>query len=160
MWCPYCVEKTTHITMGPGGLINRKTAFLCKGCHQRTYRCSRKRCTDGMALHARKKCLRCTLSASSSSSSLSFEALLLKKERIYSEQSGRSAILRNLSRQSYNRERKKATDEGYLRPFLLLVSMEPQMRVLTAATLGIDLIRRPCFGDPHAEVLLFIYHLF
>jgi hypothetical protein len=40
----------------------------------------------------------------------------------------------------------------------LLVSMDPPMRVLTAASLSIDLIRRPAFGDPHAEAWLIIDH--
>ena len=156
-WCPYCVSQTTHIIMGPGGLLNRKTAFLCRGCHQRTYRCDKK-CEDSMAKHAKKKCLRCFLEKrimDKKPDTPTFDELLQKKEKIYIANSSREVIRANLARNSFNKEKRKATKEGYLRPFLLLVSMEPQMRVLTAATLGIDIIRRDCFGDPHAEVCFF-----
>ena len=85
-----------------------------------------------------------------------FDEILERKAEIYKRYSSQREIDAELRRDS--EYRLNATKAGYLRPFLLLISMEPQMRVLTAASLSIDIIRRPVFGDPHAEAWMIIDH--
>eukprot|EP00241_Pyramimonas_parkeae_P005709 CAMPEP_0114262274 /NCGR_PEP_ID=MMETSP0058-20121206/21691_1 /TAXON_ID=36894 /ORGANISM="Pyramimonas parkeae, CCMP726" /LENGTH=410 /DNA_ID=CAMNT_0001378081 /DNA_START=46 /DNA_END=1276 /DNA_ORIENTATION=+ len=50
----------------------------------------------------------------------------------------------------------QAYASGHIRPFLLLVSMHPTLRVQLALTMGINLVRDKAFGDPHAEAWVVI----
>ena len=47
--------------------------------------------------------------------------------------------------------KRRALELGVIRPFLLLVSMDPQTRLQWAQTLGIDIISKNYYGDSHQE---------
>jgi hypothetical protein len=47
--------------------------------------------------------------------------------------------------------RKKATEAGLIRPFLILLSMDVRQRLKVAASLQMYFPEMDCFGDPHAE---------
>jgi len=52
----------------------------------------------------------------------------------------------------------RAHSKGVIRPFLLLVAMGPRMRNQISNMLGYTLIKKPFFGDSHAEALDIIEH--
>lgn len=47
--------------------------------------------------------------------------------------------------------KQRAADAGFLRPFLLLASMHPQVRIVIARQLGIDIAAPIWYGDPQRE---------
>ena len=61
----------------------------------------------------------------------------------------RPLIIHELSRDS--EEKKKAYKLGLIRPFLFLVSMEPDLRLQWAQSLGIDLVKKIYLGNSHRE---------
>jgi hypothetical protein len=54
--------------------------------------------------------------------------------------------------------RARAQSAGLIRPFMLLVSMHPQMRAATAYKLDIPLQMKVGYGDPHAEAEIILFH--
>ena len=65
-------------------------------------------------------------------------------------------IKRNLQVQSVWKER--ALESGYIRPFLILVSMHPRQRFAFARLLKIDYSNHLWFGEPHRESWEIISH--
>lgn len=65
-----------------------------------------------------------------------------------------SRCIAEMKRES--KAKSQALKDGYIRAFLLLVGMHPATRVFWAASLDIDLITRPFFGDSHAEAAYII----
>eukprot|EP01101_Sappina_pedata_P012899 TRINITY_DN9245_c0_g1_i1.p1 TRINITY_DN9245_c0_g1~~TRINITY_DN9245_c0_g1_i1.p1 ORF type:complete len:804 (+),score=248.47 TRINITY_DN9245_c0_g1_i1:38-2413(+) len=47
--------------------------------------------------------------------------------------------------------RQKAEKSGMIRPFLLLVSMHPHRRIFWSKAIGIDVMNKRCFPNPHKE---------
>ena len=51
----------------------------------------------------------------------------------------------------------EAYSKGLIRPFLLLVSMDPELRIQTGTALGINLIRKTYLGDSHHEAFHLLF---
>lgn len=65
-----------------------------------------------------------------------------------------SRAIKELARDSEFKQ--MAYEQGMIRPFLLLASMHPKRRAIWAKTLDLDLLRKPFFGDSHAEAWFII----
>jgi len=68
---------------------------------------------------------------------------------IFATECTKEHIVAELKRDS--RWRRRAVEQGMLRPFLLLVSMSPSVRLQVASLLGWAYVTEPYFGDPHEE---------
>jgi Protein kinase domain len=60
-----------------------------------------------------------------------------------------SQVLEELAKPS--RWKDRAMELGYIRPFLMLVSMHPLVRLTVANSLGVDIISKIWYGDAHHE---------
>ena len=154
-WCPWCVKKSDHtVKTHYKSKTNDidKDMFQCTECSMDTKRCSQ--CSSSMALGFLKIKSRCT-ACDSSLGDKYWENIKAK----FDEQCDNYSLEKATSKMNENSEyREKALNAGLLRPFVLLVSMHPQMRSATAFKLEIPLLTEKVLGNPHAEADLILFH--
>ena len=138
-WCSWCVEQGSHDhhQWKAGG----RTVYKCRNCSRFLVRCSR--CDVGLTKRTKiwkdLECLSCVMG-------VLWSTLKEKKDAYYKGEYNVRELLEKMSP-----ERRKARKEGLERPFLLLVSMRPEMRVNMAAMLDLTIVTQSFFGDPHVE---------
>eukprot|EP00002_Diphylleia_rotans_P037287 TRINITY_DN8314_c0_g1_i1.p1 TRINITY_DN8314_c0_g1~~TRINITY_DN8314_c0_g1_i1.p1 ORF type:complete len:478 (-),score=69.27 TRINITY_DN8314_c0_g1_i1:346-1779(-) len=143
-WCSWCFEQTNHV-LEKSNLVQRDT-YKCDACQSITVTCSEVHCED-MARSGvgwfDSTCAYCEGKVQS------WKTLQQIKNKFVTQYRNPERVMAEMSRSSAFR--KKAAAAGLLRPFLLLVGMNPSLRCQLAACLGWTLLVDPCVGDPHAE---------
>ena len=145
-WCSWCFEQRVEQTNVLG-----RHVYRCEACNSRTVPCTR---CDGDA-HGRtstfwndKCCARCDFLGSARVAE--WNEMLARKTRVFAAWD-ESKMSDELVRDSDLR--RKALRLGLIRPFLLLVTMPPQIRAQVATSLSMSYIPLPFFGDAHEEAL-------
>eukprot|EP01103_Thecamoeba_quadrilineata_P018339 TRINITY_DN692_c0_g1_i1.p1 TRINITY_DN692_c0_g1~~TRINITY_DN692_c0_g1_i1.p1 ORF type:complete len:738 (-),score=94.72 TRINITY_DN692_c0_g1_i1:103-2190(-) len=152
-WCSICFEYGNHSLLekkigNQFGLI--RDEYMCNTCSCITARCSEVTCHNmvrGCITH--RKCQKC------SDSKWDWECISARKA-IFVLPCDVDTIRANLIRESP--EKQIALTKGMIRPFLYLVSMHPAARNALATTLGLYLLKKSFYGDPHLEADYIINH--
>eukprot|EP01103_Thecamoeba_quadrilineata_P018753 TRINITY_DN7334_c0_g1_i1.p1 TRINITY_DN7334_c0_g1~~TRINITY_DN7334_c0_g1_i1.p1 ORF type:complete len:665 (-),score=86.05 TRINITY_DN7334_c0_g1_i1:15-2009(-) len=152
-WCSICFEFGTHSLLErkkiPGPFL--RDEYMCNTCASITARCSEPYCQNMVRnCFNHRKCLKCT-----SPKEWDWEAISARKQ-IFMAPYTAELIRENLSRDTP--EKQLAYEKGMIRPFLFLVSMHPAARSTLALTLGLYLLRKSFYGDPHIEAWYVISH--
>jgi len=150
-WCPWCVSVTTH-RLKEHYSSSRKDLYNCLNCTMETVKCSN--CQESMVLGCAKS-LKCSLCKKN----VGEEYWIAMRKRFDDQtevfqQDGFSES--EMERASEYRDR--ATAEGLIRPFTLLVSMPPEMRNGVGFRLQMQLIKFENYGDTHAEADRILFH--
>lgn len=138
--CSWCVEYTQHIHN------HEKDTWSCDTCKGPTAKCTK--CKGFLRAEGRSKyCLKCQGG---------WEALVDKKRSVLGAPKNVASIRADMMRDSTQRQ--QAASDGLTRPFLLLVSMTPAMRLVLGVNMGWSLVTESCFGDSHAEAWQLLTH--
>mmetsp|Transcript_12450 Transcript_12450/g.15519 ORF Transcript_12450/g.15519 Transcript_12450/m.15519 type:complete len:519 (+) Transcript_12450:226-1782(+) len=150
-WCPWCVNQTEQTLKVHFKSTNNTSGdiFQCSQCSQEIKPCPCKR-SSIIASSKKSKCKPCQES---------------RGERMWQDIQTKFTQLCNsysleLGKQEMQRKSKyqeKALNAGLIRPFLLLVSMDPRMRSATAFKLDIPLLHYEILGNAHAEADLILF---
>jgi hypothetical protein len=142
-WCSWCFERTTHSLEQVNSV--RRDVYICDDCLQTTLLCTK--CKEAMTRGGPgwddNRCSKCRNEITD------WNKQKAKRDRIFSRELSTENIIQELERSTDFRNR--AYESGMIRPFLLLVSMEPAMRNQLAASLGWSLVNQKYFGNAHEE---------
>eukprot|EP01103_Thecamoeba_quadrilineata_P014265 TRINITY_DN419_c3_g1_i1.p1 TRINITY_DN419_c3_g1~~TRINITY_DN419_c3_g1_i1.p1 ORF type:complete len:648 (-),score=139.36 TRINITY_DN419_c3_g1_i1:7-1917(-) len=141
-WCSWCISDTTHELAQLNKLS--RDLFICSECKGPGLPCSCKlaMCKTG-PLFNDSQCLVC-----SSWSPITWAELQTRKEALIGQRSV-ERVMAELERESA--ERLESIEIGMIRPFLILVAMQPMFRCQISNLLGLSLFTQNFFGDPHKE---------
>ena len=142
-WCSWCINYGAHVVHRTNRI--RRAVYMCCTCENRTLKC--KKCVNGMTRGGEawnnSKCSVCN------NDFKDWEEMKLKKSNMSEIMCASAYIKEQLFRRSTYRNR--AFKCGMIRPFLSLVSMNPDLRLKISAILGWTIIGTSEWGDPHAE---------
>ncbi|KAL6068421.1 Transcription initiation factor TFIID subunit 1 [Balamuthia mandrillaris] len=145
-WCSWCSEHCTHTLVAKNKI--KRNEYTCDTCTSPTMGCIK--CKDGMSRSgpSNPHCIQCK-------GKNKWEELLQRKYEAFGRDNDIEYIRKELERESEHRA--KALEDGLIRPFLLLVSMHPAARCMTAAALEINMFSAKDYGDPHAEAAKILF---
>jgi hypothetical protein len=150
-WCSWCIEFTEHrLEKHRSMTLIRRDIYSCDACHLKTVPCVGNRCDKlGMARGGTLRNDRLCAICSSKKPDLTWNGIYRLKVQTFEYVRTRESVQESLRRPSVYKT--SACRAGMQRPFLLLISMSPALRMKTAASLSLLLISQPFFGDSHAE---------
>eukprot|EP00668_Euglena_longa_P046514 GGOE01062199.1.p1 GENE.GGOE01062199.1~~GGOE01062199.1.p1 ORF type:complete len:797 (+),score=65.00 GGOE01062199.1:131-2392(+) len=148
-WCSWCLENASHVLV-QRNLMSRNV-FKCAQCRGRTIPCIR--CPDGMGRVAvgttDLQCVKCC-QPKSGRAFAAWESIARHVHNQFMICRAHNMDLHSvlMAPSSY---RRKAFAQGLIRPFLLLVTMDPALRLSCAHLLGWSYATSDFCGDAHAE---------
>ena len=149
-WCPWCISSTSHQLKEH--YSTRSDLYQCGKCLMETTSCNS--CTGTMVKTSSfySKCSLCKHNRS--------ESYWISLQEKHNDQINafleEGYVEEQLKRES--KYKQKARKAGLINPFLVLVSMHPDMRSAVAFKLQIHLIKKKCYGDTHAESYKILFH--
>ena len=153
LWCPWCVNVAPLLLKETYGK-RRKDIYMCKICTMESVTCSN--CKSTMVKNrAHQIANNCHLCKHKLTEDFWLELQEKYKEQVrkYEEE---GFIESELARESSYRE--KALEAGLIKPFLLLVSMHPEMRAAVGYKIDLHLLKQDIAGDTHAEADFLLFH--
>ena len=150
-WCPFCITFSTHQLKEH--FYVRKDIYECGKCGMETSKCNSCDISMTKSSSLPSRCSLCKHNHRDESYWINLQAKYNDRIRIYEEE---GFVRSELNRRS--KERTKAREAGLIKPFLLLVSMHPDMRSKVAFQLEIQLLKKKYFGDSHTESFAILFH--
>ena len=152
-WCPWCIT-VSPLVLKEVFKGKRKDVYTCTLCTMESLSCTNCKTTT-VKNRSTLPTFSCYLCKHKKTEDywLSLQEKFKGQLQQYEEE---GFIEAQLERESSYRQR--ALEEGLIKPFLLLVSMHPEMRAAVAYKLDLQLIKKDFSGDTHAEADYIIFH--